>query len=146
MKHFKLFVAALVCMILSPLTSCADDRPISANQLPAVAQQFIAKNFPGRTVAYAEVDGMFIKTYEVSLSDGTKIDFDGHGVWDKVETYTKAVPKAIVPQAISRYVAANFRGQVITKIDKERYGYDIELSGGGDLKFNKAGAFMGYDD
>ena len=143
MKIFKLFAVALVCMILSPLTSCADDRPISPNQLPAAAQQFIAQIFPGKTIAYAEKDS---RSYEVSLNDGTKIDFDRKGVWDKVETYTTAVPAAIVPPAIAQYVAANFAGQVITKIDKERHGYDIELSGGADLKFNRAGAFIGYDD
>ena len=56
------------------------------------------------------------------------------------------VPAAIVPAAIQQYVSAHFRGQVITKVDKERHGYDIELSNGMDLKFNRGGAFMGIDD
>lgn len=146
MKIFKLFAAALTCLLFSPLTSRADDHPIAANQLPAAAQEFIAQNFPGKTVAYAEKDGGFAKSYEVTLNDGTKIDFNGQGAWDKVDTHTTAVPAAIIPSAIAQYVATNFAGQVITKIDKERHGYDIELSSGMDLKFNNSGAFMGFDD
>ena len=35
---------------------------------------------------------------------------------------------------------------MITKIDKERYGYDIELSNDLELKFNRQGALIGMDD
>ncbi len=147
MKTFKTFLAAIVCLTLTPFNSFAADHPIVANQLPAAAKQFIAKNFPGKTIAYAEKDTEYMKTtYEVSLNDGTKIDFNGQGVWDKVDTHTTPVPAAIVPAAIQQYVSAHFRGQVITKVDKERHGYDIELSNGMDLKFNRGGAFMGIDD
>jgi hypothetical protein len=34
----------------------------------------------------------------------------------------------------------------VSKIDKERYGYDIELSNDLELKFNHQGAIIGYDD
>ena len=57
-----------------------------------------------------------------------------------------AVPAAIVPAAIQQYVSTSFPGTVITKIDKERYGYDIELSNDIDLKFNYQGAIIGMDD
>ena len=39
-----------------------------------------------------------------------------------------------------------FPNAEIVKIDKERHGYDIELSNDIELKFNKKGAFMGMDD
>ena len=32
------------------------------------------------------------------------------------------------------------------KIDKERHGYDIELSNDLELKFNKQGQLIGFDD
>ena len=57
-----------------------------------------------------------------------------------------AVPAAIIPEAIRQYVSTNFAGTIITKIDKERYGYDIELSNDIDLKFNDQGALIGMDD
>lgn len=57
-----------------------------------------------------------------------------------------SVPEALVPAAIVQYVKTNFDGTVITKIDKERYGYDIELSNDLELKFNKKGQVMEVDD
>ena len=44
------------------------------------------------------------------------------------------------------YVKANFPGCIVTKVDKERYGYDIGLSNDLDLKFNYQGVLIGMDD
>lgn len=147
MKKFKLFAAALGCLVLSPLTSSATDRPIPANQLPQAAKTLIAQAFPGQTIAYAEKDADHMKTtYEVRLGNGTQVDFNGQGVWDKVETYGKAVPASFIPPAIAQYVKSHYNGQVITKIDKERHGFDVKLSNGMELKFSRSGAFLGIDD
>jgi len=43
-------------------------------------------------------------------------------------------------------VNKNFKGATIVKIDKEHYGYEVELSNGLDLKFNCNGSFMMIDD
>ena len=59
---------------------------------------------------------------------------------------TSAVPAALVPAAIKQYAEANFSNCKITKIEKERYGYDIELSNDVELKFNHKGALIGMDD
>ena len=59
---------------------------------------------------------------------------------------TKAVPASLVPAAIANYVKGNFPGTFIEKIDKERYGYEIELSNDLDLKFDKKGNLKRIDD
>lgn len=51
-----------------------------------------------------------------------------------------------MPEAIQKYVKVNFPDCIINKIDKERYGYDIELSNEIDLKFSYHGALIGMDD
>ena len=85
--------------------------------------------------------------YEVILNDGTEISFDRDGNWENVEVNnTKSVPSTIVPKAIRAYVAKTHPGQRIVGIDKERKGYEIELSNGIDMKFDKAGQFLRYDD
>lgn len=84
--------------------------------------------------------------YEVTLNDGTQIDFDKKGVWDKIDCEAGAVPAALIPGTIANYVKTNFAGAKVTKIDKERYGYEIELSNGLELKFNKAGQLLSMDD
>ena len=48
--------------------------------------------------------------------------------------------------AIAKYVKSHYKGQVITKIDKERHGFDVKLSNGMELKFSRSGAFLGIDD
>ena len=147
MKRINSFLAGLVCLLSSATVCYADDMPIPPAQLPAAAQTFVQQNFPGKTIAYAEKDAEFMKTrYEVSLNDGTQIDFDKNGNWDKVDCHMVAVPAALVPAAIQQYVNATFAGTSVVKIDKERHGYDVELSNGVELKFNQQGACIGYDD
>ena len=147
MKKSSLFFAALVCLLMQSLSSFADDRVIPTQQLPAAAQTFVQNTFPGKGIAYATIDRDFGKTtYDVRLNDGTEVDFDAKGTWDKVDCGLSAVPAQLVPTAIADYVKANFAGAKIVKIDKERHGYDIELSNDLELKFNKQGQFIGIDD
>lgn len=142
MTQKRLFLVALMCMIMSA-TTFASDRVITANQLPAAAQTFINQTFPGATIMYAEIDD---GKYEVHLNDGTEINFDRKGNWDKVDCKLKAVPAHLIPATIASNVETQFSGTVITKIDKERYGYEIELSNGLDLKFNRQGMLSEIDD
>ena len=142
MKQMKYFLAALLCVLMSNVAQ-ADDRPIPVEQLPVAAKTFVQTNFQGKKIIYAEKDW---NSYECRLDDGTKIEFNRKGNWKKVDCHMTAVPAAIVPQAIQQYVTTNFAGCIITKIDKERYGYDIELSNDIDLKFNYQGVIIGMDD
>ncbi|MBC8644054.1 PepSY-like domain-containing protein [Flavobacterium lindanitolerans] len=62
-----------------------------------------------------------------------------------MSTAIPAVPTAIVPEAITTYVTANYAGQTINTIEIERTGYDIELSNGLDLVFDSRGQFIRID-
>ena len=147
MKTTKLFLVAVICMLAQSVTSLANDLMVPVSQLPATVKTLVAKNFSGKTIAYAAKDVEFMGTkYEVMLNDGAKIEFDKKGNWDNVDCETYAVPAALVPASITKYVKANFPGAKIVKIDKERHGYDIELSNDIELKFNKSGALIGMDD
>ncbi len=165
MKSMKFMLVALVCLLVSTV-SYADGRVIPVTQLPEGAKTFVATHFPGKKIFYAQKDG---RKYEVRLDDGTEIDFDRKGVWDKVDCHDfqavpatidmvtvaermvdchdfKAVPATIIPAPIAAYVQTNFSTFFITKIDKERYGYSIELSNDIELKFDKLGNLIGVDD
>ncbi|MBO7120637.1 MAG: PepSY-like domain-containing protein [Bacteroidaceae bacterium] len=141
MKMFKYLMMALMCLISSSLM--ADDTPIPIEQLPETARSFVQTNFKGQKIMYAEKDW---NSFECRLADGTKIEFSKKGAWKKIDRKNVAVPEGIVPETIIEYVKANFEGCVVTKIDKERYGYDIELSNDIDLKFNYQGVLIGMDD
>ncbi len=143
MKTFKSLFVAFICMMVSNVAH-ADDKPIPVDQLPASAKTFVTKNFPGKKILYAEKDR---SSYEFRLDDGTTIEFTAKGDWKQVDRHrTSAVPAALVPAAIKQYAEANFSNCKITKIEKERYGYDIELSNDVELKFNHKGALIGMDD
>ena len=146
MKKSVLFFAALVCMLMHSVSSFAGDRIIPAEQLPAAAKTFIQKTFPGQTVSYAKIDFDGRKKYEVRLSNGTEVEFDKNGNWDKVDCNYSAVPASLVPTNIANYVKTHFAGAKVVKIDKERYGFDVELSNELELKFNKQGQLMNIDD
>ena len=141
MKQMKYFLMALMCLVSSSIM--ADDTPIPVEQLPKAVKTFVQTNFKDQKILYAEKDG---STYECRLADGTKIEFTKKGVWTKIECKAAAVPACFVPDAIQEYVKANFPGCTVTTIDKERYGYDIELSNDIDLKFNNKGVLIGMDD
>ena len=142
MKLFRLLSVAAVCLLFTAV-SCAHDRIIPVTQLPAQAQTFIKTYFADKTVAYAKQDGA---KYEVKFNDGAEVEFTRRGEWDNVDCKFTAVPDAIVPEQIKNYVAANHPGALITKIDKERYGYEIELSSGLELKFDRNFNLFNIDD
>ncbi|MBQ3382051.1 MAG: PepSY-like domain-containing protein [Bacteroidales bacterium] len=142
MKLFRLLSVAAVCLLFTAV-SCAHDKIIPVTQLPAQAQTFIKTYFADKTVAYAKQDGA---KYEVKFNDGAEVEFDRRGNWDNVDCKFTAVPEAIVPEQIKNYVAANHPGALITKIDKERYGYEIELSNSLELKFDRNFNIFDIDD
>ncbi len=142
MKRIHYFLLTLVCLFTSSM-AMADDVPIPVEKLPTEAKTFIKAHFADKSVLLATKDW---DSYECHLDDGTKIDFNKKGVWQKVDCLMNAVPAALVPAQIAKYVTATFPNCTIIKIEKERYGWDIELSNDMELKFNKQGVLIGMDD
>ncbi len=143
MKKIKLFIAALVCLMMVPIVSCADGRPIPVEQLPAEAKAFVQSNFPDLKIIYAEKDG---SVFETRLSNGAEVEFDKKGAWTKVDCNFDAVPAAIVPEFVSTYVKSTFPEAKINKIEISRRGYEVELSNDLDLAFSKNGQLLRMDD
>lgn len=146
MKRFTFFVAIAALLFVS--VSCmADGKRIPLNQIPAAAQTFIKTYFADKTFAYAEKDrdGWGVK-YEVKFLDGTELEFRKDGEWDKVDCKYSEVPAALIPATIANFVKTNYAGATIVKIDKERYGYEIELSNDFELKFDHQGNLLSIDD
>lgn len=113
--------------------------PINQSELPKAAQTFLSKHFPGDNVAKAEKEqGRRGAEYEVDLASGAEVDFRDNGEWKEVKAANgKAVPDAIIPDAIAKYVATDHKDQVIVEIARKRGGYEIELSNGTELKLTE---------
>ena len=66
------------------------------------------------------------------LMDGTEIDFDSRGIGRKLKTKKgKTVPATVVPGFAANYLKThNFVSEGVTKVERDRKGYEIELSTG----------------
>ncbi len=142
----SVIVSGIFALVLL-MTGCSD-KPVIPEQLPAPVKSFIQQTYPGQTITFAQKDlGLTGWKYEVFLADGTHVEFDTDDMWDKVESpMTQPVPVQLIPAPIATHLQTNFPGVFVTKIDKERNGYEIELATGVELKYNKQGALMEMDD
>lgn len=140
------FVALAFAGISS--VSAQNQRFVSLSQLPTKAQNFIKTHFPAAniTMALEETPYLSQKEYNVKLNDGTEIEFLENGEWEEVKAKGGKVPSQIIPVDIAQYIKNNFLGIDIQEIKKRKRGYEIELSNGLDLDFDKNGKFLRVDD
>ena len=137
MKTIKILTMTLL-FAFQAVACSGGDKVITVEALPAAAQTLIGKNFRGKQVTLVKKDKEGLKTYyDVVMADGVKLEFDQSGAWTDVDCKNKAVPAAIVPEAIGQYVADNYASLTIVQIERENYGYDIELSNGLDIRFDR---------
>lgn len=130
---------AICCMLSCNVVANADnDKPISVNALPAKAQSLLNQLFNGQKVMLATIEsGVISKSYDVVLKNGTKLEFDKKGNLTEIDCKQATVPANLIPQAIKDYLKDNYAGQSVKKIEIKRNEYEIELSNGLDLTFNK---------
>ena len=144
MKHFLLFSFSL---LLCVGVACASPtRPISKEQLPAAAQQFLNDYFSSAEVTLAREDGPVVRReYEVTLDNGTYIEFSADGQWREV-TSRDALPSGIVPRSIETFVAKRYPSQVIYHIERGRRDWEVGLSNGVELTFDRVYRLIDIDD
>ncbi|MBQ8521931.1 MAG: PepSY-like domain-containing protein [Bacteroides sp.] len=135
----KIVFLLVTWLAMSVTVLAADGKPITVDRLPQKAQQFIKQYFAGKQVALATVETEFMdKTYEVVFTNGDKVEFDKKGGWTNVDCEHSAVPDDVIPSAIKSYVNKNYPNAKVKQIEKDRKDYDVELTNGWDLKFDKA--------
>ncbi|EAH5044209.1 PepSY-like domain-containing protein [Campylobacter coli] len=115
----KLGLAAL----LGATVLFARDIIVPASELPRNAQDFISKNFKTAQIALVKKD---IDSYDVTLNDGTEIDFIITGEWKDVDGKYKALPNSILPNIMPK-ISASLNAQII-EVSREINGYKFELS------------------
>ncbi len=134
-----------MCLLLQSVSIKADDIVIDASQLPEAARTFIAKQFPNNKIVRAKKDLDKKISYEVKLSGNIEIEFKEDGEWDKVDCNRRTVPANLVPDPITEYVKKNYPKASIHAIEKKCFGYEVDLSRGPDLMFDKNGAFFSIE-
>lgn len=135
----KKWMLSLICLLgVQTMVMADSDKPIDVKQLPTVAQQILTKHFSGKKVALSKKEsGIFGVSYDVIFTNGDKIEFDRSGNWTEIDCKYTVVPAALVPAAITKYMKENYPDQKIVQIEKDRTEYDVELSSGLEVTFNK---------
>ena len=115
-----------------------NNKPIKVTELPAKAQTVLSQHFNNQKVAFASIEsGIIDKNYDVVMQNGTKLEFDKKGNVKEIDCKQGAVPKKLIPQAIYTYLQENHSGQTVRKIEFNKNEYEVELSNGLDITFNK---------
>ncbi|MDY4851402.1 MAG: PepSY-like domain-containing protein [Prevotella sp.] len=115
-----------------------NNKPIKVTELPAKAQTVLSQHFNNLKVAFASVEsGIIDKNYDVVMQNGTKLEFDKKGNVMEIDCKQGAVPEKLIPQAIYTYLQENHSGQTVRKIEFNKNEYEVELSNGLDITFNK---------
>ena len=141
MKTIKILTMTLL-FAFQAVACSGGDKVITVEALPAAAQTLFGKYFGGKQVSLVKKDKEGLKTYyDVVMADGVKLEFDSKGEWRDIEDKQNGVPAEI-----SAYVAQNYSGQRILKIDRTRTGFEIDLANGLELTFNKQFKLTDIDD
>ena len=138
-RSIRMMLVALSSIVLCSATACADnDKPIDVSNLPAKAQTTLTTHFNKQKVVLATIEaGIVNKSYDVVLQNGTKLEFDKKGNLKEIDCKQGTVPAKLVPQAISSYINSTYPGESISKIEFQKKEYEVELSNGIDITFNK---------
>ncbi len=138
----KYSVIVIACLLAFNLTAASKSKEGDISKLPSTAQKMIKKNFSTKDVKNVKttpgIPGMGGKTYEVIFSNGSKIKFDKDGNWTEIDCKSSSgVPSDLVPKEISNYVKKNYKKYKIKKISVDKGKYQINLSNGLKVNFDK---------
>lgn len=142
-----LFVFTLLAASFT-FIACSDDddeKTIGMNELPTNAKSFLETHFPGQEANRVEKDN---DGYDVYLKNGFSIDFTLDGEWDDVDGNTQDLPQSIIdllPAKIAEYIQTNYLDETIREINKEKFGFEVDLSNRVELEFDSEGNFLRVD-
>ena len=138
-RIFRILMIAICCMVSCNMAANAgNDKPISVNALPAKAQTLLNNHFNGQKGMLATIEsGVVSRSYDVVLQNGTKLELDKKGNLTEINCKQGIVPALLIPQAIKNYLKDNYAGQSVKKIEMNKNEYEVELTNGLDLTFNK---------
>lgn len=138
-RIMRILMIAICCMMsFNIVANAGNDKPINVNELPGKAQTLLSKHFKGQKVMLATIEsGVVSRSYDVVLRNGTKLEFDRKGNLTEIDCKQGIVPSQLIPQPIKNYLKENYRGETVRKIELNKKEYEVELTNGIDLTFNR---------
>ena len=142
MVQARTFMASMMKMMFS-----VANNNVFADQLPMTIKSFVSNHFQNRSIESAEknVNSKQFK-YELTLNDGTLLNFNDQGEWTMATNIVEGVPTSIYPSAINNFVDSCFSETKIVTITKKSDGYVVVLSNNLNVKFNNEGLIYGLNN
>lgn len=146
MKKFLKGISVLAVAMVT--TSAQAQKVVKVDGLPRAAQEFVKKYYDVKSVFHVIMEDEFFseKEYKVALTDGTELEFDSKGNWKEVDAELQAVPEDIIPRNVREYVNKSFPNNKIVQLSRSSRKYEVELTSGIDLDFDRNGKFIRIDD
>lgn len=138
-RTMRIMMIAIYCILsCNILASAGNDKPISVTTLPIKAQILLTNYFGNQKVALATIEsGVVNRSYDVVLLNGTKLEFNKKGELTEIDCKQGVVPVKLIQLSIKNYLQNNYPRQSVKKLEIKKNEYEVELSNGMDLTFNK---------
>lgn len=142
----KILFVFVMCVSLMQVACADSEKAIGLKDLPQQAQTFVQQYFADVKVGYyqKERDGLTV-TYKVVFLNGDKLEFNKKGEWIDVDCKNLMVPEEIVPQQIKDFIENSYPGSKILHIEKGKRDYEVRLTNGMEVKFDKNFNVMDLD-
>ena len=141
----KKIVLLAIGIFAAAVMASSREVPVTFDQLPSAAKTFVTENFPGETVTMALKDVHGRAEYDVRLSDGTELEFTHSGALKKISSRA-GISEKLIPDGIRKYVSAHFPGAGYREYEVGKRTYEVKISNGMELKFNRNFILMEVDD
>ena len=134
----------LALMLVLPVA--AEDVEITFDKLPEKAQKVVQKAFPDNKVKKVEMERRAsLIQYEVKLSGGVKMQFSKDGTFTECEYEKGSVPAVLIPAKIRDFMAKEFPGREIRRIEHDSKLFELLLDNGDELSFNSSYRLIDID-
>lgn len=119
--------------------------PLSKANTPTAIKDYVNTHFPQDSIlkVIKETDDSVV-TYEVFLSENTKLEFDAEYSIISIDA-VKKLPDSVIPAAIRDYVNSKYPNNFITDWELEPAHQEVELDNGIELEFTLDGVFIRID-
>ena len=141
----KIFLLIAACCAFF-IYGCEKEEAVPAEELPQTAQEFITAHFSGASIASVVKEKDRNTSYDVVLSNGFSLDFNGGGECTEIKGNGLQLPASVVPLKVEEYVQTNYANDFIIGWEKEGNNTDFVLSSHIELRFDNEGNFLSRED
>ena len=111
-------VSNFIHRMARPTAEKKSEKKFFAEDLPKSVKYFVQRNFPGRSIAFANKKASLKGTSFVTiLNDGILIEFSENGNWEKIDCKMGAVPATMVPCILLIYSTTTLSNFVSLKFN-----------------------------